>query len=132
MSADTPAPASEVPAAEPTLGGISRAWIAQTARIIGRDGHALRAGVGPWIEAQSINTGLWHPLCLEGRREGDVFFARISDRDAVLAELERLARPEPEQAAPIVPCPECHGLGYTQNLRGVTRDCDCVRRAARA
>jgi hypothetical protein len=82
------APATE---SAPTLGGLTLDWIGQVAAIVRRDGNALRAGVGPWIEAQSINTGTWMPLALEGRREGDVLFPTIEDRDAVLAEIVRLA-----------------------------------------
>lgn len=85
------------------IGGASVAWIEQIAGIVRRDGHALRAGQGLWIDAQSINTGVWHPLALEGRRDGDVFFNSKEDRDAVLAEIQRrAARPEHD------PLRSCH------------------------
>jgi len=117
--------AHEALAVSEQIGGMTVAWIHSVADVARRDGNALRPGVGPWIEAQSINNSLWYPLTLEGRKEGDVLFGTIADRDLVLAEIQRLAgRLEPV-------CPECQGQGYTSSLGGVTRDCDCVRRAAR-
>lgn len=86
------APAATTPAADQILiGGLSLAWIEQVATTARNYGHALRPGVGPWIEAQSINNGLWYPLSLENRKEGDVLFASIADRDAALAEIQTRA-----------------------------------------
>lgn len=81
--------------AQPTsaLGGVSRAWIEQIAEIARREGHALRAGTGPWIEVQSINTGRWMPLTLEGRAVGDCAFASLAARDAALAAIEARVSP---------------------------------------
>lgn len=53
-----------------------------------------------------------------------------TDRDWLAwlkARLTRLAR---EKTAPV--CQLCGGHGYTSSLGGVSRDCDCVRRHARA
>ena len=95
MSAAVPA---TTPAADQIkVGGLSLAWIANVAEIVRRDGNALRPGAGPWIEAQSINNGLWYPLSLENRKEGDVLFASIADRAAVLAEIVRLSAKTPAE-----------------------------------
>lgn len=95
MSATAP---TATPAADQILiGGLSLAWIANVAEIVRRDGNALRPGAGPWIEAQSINNGLWYPIVLEGKRDGDVFLESIADRDAVLAEIIRLSAKTPAE-----------------------------------
>lgn len=125
----TPRPAAvaaaQAGATPETIGGASVAWIEQIATTARLHGHALRAGAGPWIEVQSINTGAWMPLNREAKPAGEVEFSSVEDRDLVLAEIVRRAGHEDT-------CPDCHGHGYTMSLGGVTRDCDCVRRAARS
>lgn len=59
-------------------------WIAERRAIIARDGVAVRAGAGPWIEVLSINTGAWLRLALPERATE---FTSVAERDAALAAL---------------------------------------------
>ena len=60
-------------------------WLGERREIIFRDGHALRAGAGLWIEVQSINSpDYWGRLNLPGNV---TTFATLRDRDLVLEKL---------------------------------------------
>ncbi|MBL9187892.1 MAG: hypothetical protein JNK23_10460 [Opitutaceae bacterium] len=59
-------------------------WLAERRAIIAREGVAVRAGAGPWIEVQSINTGAWLRLALPERA---TVFASTAERDEALAAL---------------------------------------------
>ncbi len=74
------------------LAALPPEWLAERREIIARDGVAVRAGLGPWIEVQSINTGAWLKLALPG---GAVEFMTFAERDAALAELHA-PRPRPD------------------------------------
>ena len=68
-----------------TAADCSADWIAERRAIVLRDGHAIRAGRGPWIEVQSINRpDHWCTLTLPGNA---LVFATVTDRDTVLRQL---------------------------------------------
>lgn len=62
-------------------------WIEQRRAIILRDGHAVRAGKGLWIEIQEPNRPqVWRPI---NTPTGGQQYATAADRDAVLEQLWR-------------------------------------------
>jgi len=66
------------------LEALTPEWLAERRAIIAREGVAVRAGAGPWIELQSINTGEWLRLALPDRA---TVFASAAERDAALRAL---------------------------------------------
>jgi hypothetical protein len=68
-----------------TVADATDAWIAQRRAIIERDGHAIRAGAGLWIELQEANRpDVWQPI---NTPTGGQLYATAADRDAVLRRL---------------------------------------------
>lgn len=68
-----------------TAADATDAWIAQRREIIERDGHAIRAGAGLWIELQHHDSPeVWKPI---NTPTGGQLYATAADRDAVLRRL---------------------------------------------
>lgn len=73
-----------------TAADVTPEWIELRRGIIERDGHAIRAGNGLWIELQEANRpNVWWPICTP---TGGQLYATAADREAVLQRLWGVAK----------------------------------------